>query len=74
MHGTANNLCQKNNVEPGIFFPQSYRLSSAGRLQDAAVAAELAKPPTFWVASFFAWWAWSTATASSTCTNTSERE
>lgn len=38
-------------------------------LQDVAAAAGGAMLPTFWVASFLAWWACRTATASSTCAN-----
>lgn len=51
----------------------SYQFNMAHYLQDAAVAAEVAMLPTFWVASFFAWWACSTATASSTCVNTTSK-
>lgn len=36
-------------------------------IQDVVAAPVFVMPPTFCVASFFAWWACSTATASSTC-------
>lgn len=42
------------------------RFITARSLQDVAAAAVEAMLPTFCVASFFAWWACNTATASST--------
>lgn len=66
---TKHKLCKTKSKSMTMFTDcvSSYQCNTVCRPQDVAAAAVVAMLPTFWVASFFAWWACSTATASSTC-------